>query len=70
MEDYNAAPIRPQRYRSLHVIGISNDLYRDKLSNTRKQGFNFNPDLYASLKAQVFIYGLPSSLKSIYFILY
>jgi hypothetical protein len=28
VEDHNAAPIRPQRLRSLHVPGIPNDLSR------------------------------------------
>jgi len=70
VEDHNAAPIRPQRHRSLHVAGIPNDLYRDGLPNAEKQGFDFDPDLHASLEAQVLAYGLLSSLRSTYFILY
>jgi hypothetical protein len=68
VEDHNAAPIQPQQHRSLHVAGISNDLYRDGLLNIEKQGFNFDSDLNASLKAQVLTYSLP--LRSTCFILY
>jgi hypothetical protein len=56
VEDHNAAPIRPQRLRSLHVPGIPNDLYRGSL-NTSKQGFDFDRDLYNELQRQVLDYG-------------
>jgi hypothetical protein len=56
VEDYNAALIRPQRHRRLHVAGIPNDLHRDGLPNAEKQGFNFDPDLHASLETQVLTY--------------
>ena len=51
VEDHNAASIWSQRHRSLHVAGIPNDLYRDGLFNVEKQGFDFDPDLHALLKA-------------------
>jgi len=57
VEDHNAAPIRPQRHRRFHVAGIPNDLHRDGLPNAEKQGFDFDPDLHASLEAQVLAYG-------------
>jgi hypothetical protein len=56
VEDHNAAPIRPQRHRSLHVPGIPNDLYRGS-PNAPKQGFDFDHDLHSELKRQVLDYG-------------
>ena len=58
VEDHNTTSIWPQQHRSLHIAGISNDLYRNELPNAEKQGFNFDPDLHASLEAQVLAYGL------------
>jgi hypothetical protein len=56
VEDHNAAPIWPQRLRSLHVPGILNDLYRGS-PNTPKQGFDFDRDLHTELEKLVFDYG-------------
>jgi hypothetical protein len=56
VEDYNAAPIRPQRLRSLQVPGIPNDLYRG-CPSAPKQGFDFDHDLHNELERQVLNYG-------------
>jgi len=56
VEDHNAAPIRPQRHRSLHVPGIPNDLYRGS-PNAPKHGFDFDRDLHSELERQVLDYG-------------
>jgi hypothetical protein len=56
VQDHNAAPIWPQRLRSLHVPGIPNDLYRGSL-NTPKQSFDFDRDLRTELEKQVLDYG-------------
>jgi hypothetical protein len=56
VEDHDATPIRPQTHRSLHVPGIPNDLYRGN-DYVTKQGFDFDPNLHASLEAQVQAYG-------------
>jgi hypothetical protein len=57
VDDHNAAPIRPQRLRSLHVPGIPNDLYRGS-PNTPKRGFDFDRDLHTELEKQVLDYGI------------
>jgi hypothetical protein len=67
VEDHNAAPIRPQRHRSLHVPGIPNDLYRGS-PNAPKQGFDFDRDLHSELERQVLDYSTSfpySSKKSV-----
>jgi hypothetical protein len=55
VEDHNAALIRPQRHRSLHVPGIPNDLYRGS-PDAPKQGFDFDHDLHNELEKQVLNY--------------
>ena len=57
VEDHNAAPIRPQKHRSLHVSGIPNDLYRGS-PDALKQGFDFDHDLHNELEKQVLNYSM------------
>jgi hypothetical protein len=54
----NTALIKPQRHRSQHISGISNNLYRSS-DNAPRQGFNFDLNLYTQLKTNVIGFNKP-----------